>query len=145
LTPEATVELLGRLFSQFDDLALRCGLETIKTIGDGYMLTGGILEPRPDSAIAVAEMGLLMLQIVEAVGQGLDGRLQPRIGIRTGGPIVAGVLGTHKVAFNVWGDTMNTAKRMETYGLPGHVHVPAATREALGRFVPLSSLADGST
>jgi class 3 adenylate cyclase/CheY-like chemotaxis protein len=132
LTPEETVELLGRLFSQFDDLALRYGLETIKTIGDGYMVTGGILERQPESAMAVAEMGLSMLQIVEAVGQGLDGRLRLRIGIHTGGPIVAGVLGTHKVAFDVWGDTVNTAKRMETYGLPGRVHVSAATRQALG-------------
>jgi class 3 adenylate cyclase len=132
LTPEETVELLGRLFSQFDDLALRCGLETIKTIGDGYMVTGGILERRPESAMAVAEMGLSMLQIVEAVGQGLDERLRLRVGIHTGGPIVAGVLGTHKVAFDVWGDTVNTAKRMETYGLPGRVHVSAATRQALG-------------
>ena len=73
-----------------------------------------------------------MLQIAEVVGRGLDGRLRLRIGIHTGGPIVAGVLGTHKVAFDVWGDTVNTAKRMETYALPGRVHVSATTRQALG-------------
>jgi adenylate cyclase len=139
IAPEETVKLLGLLFSQFDDLALRCGLETIKTIGDGYMVTGGILERRPRSAVAVAEMGLSMLEIGEVVGRDLDGRLRLRIGIHTGGPMVAGVLGTHKVAFDVWGDTVNIAKRMETYGLPGRVHVSAATRQALGdafRFEP---------
>jgi class 3 adenylate cyclase len=143
LPPEETVKLLGLLFSQFDDLALRCGLETIKTIGDGYMVTSGILERRPDGAIAVAEMGLSMLDITESTGTAFDGRLQLRIGIHTGGPMVAGVLGTHKVAFDVWGDAVNTAKRMETYGLPGRVHVSAATRQALGnafRFEPRGPL-----
>jgi class 3 adenylate cyclase len=143
LAPEETVKLLGLLFSQFDDLAVRCGLETIKTIGDGYMVTSGVLERRPDGAIAVAEMGLSMLEITETAGRAFDGRLQLRIGIHTGGPIVAGVLGTHKIAFDVWGDAVNTAKRMETYGLPGRVHVSAATRQALGnafRFEPRGAL-----
>jgi class 3 adenylate cyclase len=143
LAPEETVKLLGYLFSQFDDLAVRCGLETIKTIGDGYMVTSGVLERRPDGAIAVAEMGLSMLEITETFGRRFDGRLQLRIGIHTGGPIVAGVLGTHKVAFDVWGDAVNTAKRMETYGLPGRVHVSAAARQALGnafRFEPRGPL-----
>jgi adenylate cyclase len=132
LAPEETVKLLGLLFSQFDDLALRCGLETIKTIGDGYMVTSGILERRPDGPNAIAEMGLSMLEITETAGRAFDGRLHLRIGIHTGGPMVAGVLGTHKLAFDVWGDAVNTAKRMETYGLPGRVHVSAATRQALG-------------
>jgi class 3 adenylate cyclase len=139
LSPEETVRLLGLLFSQFDDLAVRHGLETIKTIGDGYMVTGGILEQRPNSATAVAEMALSMLEIVERAGRSIDDKLQLRIGIHSGGPIVAGVLGTHKIAYDVWGDTVNTAKRMETYGLPGRVHVSAATRRLLGdafRFEP---------
>ena len=132
LSPEETVRLLGILFSQFDDLAIRHGLETIKTIGDGYMVTGGILERQPNSAAAVAEMALSMLEIVERAGRAIDKKLQLRIGIHTGGPIVAGVLGTHKIAYDVWGDAVNIAKRMETYGLPGRVHVSAATRQALG-------------
>jgi class 3 adenylate cyclase len=143
LAPEETVKLLGLLFSRFDNLALRCGLETIKTIGDGYMVTSGVLERRPDGASAVAEMGLAMLEITEAAGRTFDGRLQLRIGIHTGGPIVAGVLGTHKVAFDIWGDAVNTAKRMESYGLAGRVHVSAATRQALGnafRFEPRGPL-----
>jgi class 3 adenylate cyclase len=139
LSPEETVRLLGLLFSQFDDLAVRHGLETIKTIGDGYMVTGGILEQRPNSAAAVAEMALSMLEIVERAGRAIDDKLQLRIGIHTGGPIVAGVLGSRKIAYDVWGDAVNTAKRMETYGLPGRVHVSAATRQVLGdmfRFEP---------
>jgi adenylate cyclase len=143
LSPEETVRLLGILFSQFDDLAVRLGLETIKTIGDGYMVTGGILEQRPNSAAAVAEMALSMLEIVERASCTIDKKLQLRIGMHTGGPMVAGVLGTHKIAYDVWGDTVNTAKRMESYGLPGCVHVSAATRLALGdrfRFEPRSPL-----
>jgi class 3 adenylate cyclase len=140
LAPEETVKLLGVLFSQFDDLALRHGLETIKTIGDGYMVTSGILgESSPERATAVAEMALSMLDATDTAGSGIDKRLQLRIGIHTGGPIVAGVLGTHKIAYDIWGDAVNTAKRMETYGLPGRVHVSAATRKALGnafRFEP---------
>jgi class 3 adenylate cyclase len=143
LTPEETVRLLGLLFSQFEDLAVRHGLETIKTIGDGYMVTGGILEPQPNAATAVAEMALSMLETVECAGRTINKKLQLRIGIHTGGPIVAGVLGTHKIAYDVWGDTVNTAKRMESYGLPGRVHVSAATRKALGdafRFEPRGPL-----
>jgi adenylate cyclase len=140
LAPEETVKLLGALFSQFDNLALRHSLETIKTIGYGYMVTSGILgESSPERATAVAEMALSMLDTTDAAGRGIDKKLQLRIGIHTGGPIVAGVLGTHKIAYDVWGDAVNTAKRMETYGLPGLVHVSAATRNALGntfRFEP---------
>jgi class 3 adenylate cyclase len=139
LSPEETVKLLGLLFSQFEDLAVRHGLETIKTIGDGYMVTGGILEQLPNSAAAVTEMALSMLEIVERAARAIDKKLQLRIGMHTGGPMVAGVLGTHKIAYDVWGDTVNTAKRMESYGLPGRVHVSAATRQALGdafRFEP---------
>jgi adenylate cyclase len=139
LTPEDTVRLLGLLFSQFEDLAVRHGLETIKTIGDGYMVTGGILEPQSNAAAAVAEMALSMLETVERAGRAINKKLQLRIGIHTGGPIVAGVLGTHKIAYDVWGDTVNTAKRMESYGLPSHIHVTAETRRLLGeafRFEP---------
>ena len=139
LSPEETVKLLGLLFSQFEDLAVLHGLETIKTIGDGYMVTGGILEQQPNAAVAVAEMALSMLEVVERAGRAIDKKLQLRIGVHTGGPIVAGVLGTHKIAYDVWGDTVNTAKRMESYGLPGQIHVSAATRRLLGdafRFKP---------
>jgi adenylate cyclase len=140
LAPEETVKLLGVLFSEFDNLAIRHGLETIKTIGDGYMVTGG---EAPERAIAVAEMALSMVDATNAASRGIDKKLQLRIGIHTGGPIIAGVLGTHKIAYDVWGDAVNTAKRMETFGLPGRVHVSAATRKALGnafRFEPRGPL-----
>ena len=84
-------------------------------------------------------MALSMLDATNVAGCGIEKKLQLRIGIHTGGPIVAGVLGTHKIAYDVWGDAVNTAKRMEAYGLPGRVHVSAATRNALGnafRFEP---------
>ena len=144
LVPEETVKLLGVLFSQFDSLAIRHGLETIKTIGDGYMVTSGILEESsPERAVAVAEMALAMLDVTNTANRGIDRKLQLRIGIHTGGPIVAGVLGTHKIAYDVWGDAVNTAKRMESYGLPGRIHISAATRQALGdafRFEPRGPL-----
>ena len=83
-----------------------------------------------------------MLDAVETVGRIVGERLQLRIGLNTGA-LIAGVLGTHKFVYDVWGDTVNTAKRMESYGLPGHVHVSAATRQALGdafRFEPRGAL-----
>jgi class 3 adenylate cyclase len=143
LPPEDTVNLLGRLFLQFDDLAIQHAVQAIKTIGDGYMATTGILGDEPANTAAMAEMALSMLGITDAIGKDLDAGLLLRIGIHTGGPVVAGVLGTRKIAYDVWGDAVNTAKRMETYGLPGRVHVSAATRQALGdafHFEPRGSL-----
>jgi adenylate cyclase len=128
---EETVALLADIFCRFDDLAARHGLEKIKTTGDGYMLAGGLPEVRTDHARAVAEMALAMLDAVDTAGRIVGERLQLRIGLNTGA-LIAGVLGTHKFVYDVWGDTVNTAKRMESYGLPGRVHVSAATRQALG-------------
>jgi adenylate cyclase len=130
-SPERTVELLGLLFSRFDALAARHGLEKIKTIGDAYMVAGGIPEARPDHAAAMAEMAFQMLDTVAAAGRSLGEPLELRIGIHTG-TLVAGVIGTHKFVYDVWGDTVNTASRMENLGLPGHIHISAATRAALG-------------
>jgi adenylate cyclase len=137
-SPDETVRLLELLFSRFDALAARHGVEKIKTIGDGYMVAGGLPETRVEHAVAVAEMALAMLDAVEAARDALDQPLQLRVGLHTG-ELVAGVIGTRKFAYDVWGDTVNTAKRMESGGLPGRVHVSAATREALGdafRFEP---------
>ena len=106
------------------------------------MVAGGLPETRTDHAVAVAEMALAMLDAVEAARDAVGEPLQLRIGLHTG-ELVAGVIGTHKFAYDVWGDTVNTAKRMESYGLPGRVHVSAATRQALGdafRFEPRGSL-----
>ena len=138
VSPEQTVALLGDVFSRFDALAARHGLEKIKTTGDGYMVAGGVPEARTDHAVAVAEMALAMLEAVETAGRAVGQPLRLRIGLNTG-PLIAGVLGTHKFVYDVWGDTVNTAKRMESYGVPGRVHVSATTRQALGdafRFEP---------
>jgi class 3 adenylate cyclase len=139
---EETVALLGDIFSRFDGLAARHGLEKIKTTGDGYMVASGLPEARSDHAAAAAEMALAMLDAVETAGRTVGEPLRLRIGLNTGA-LIAGVLGTHKFVYDVWGDTVNTAKRMESYGLPGRVHVSAATRRALGdafRFEPRGAL-----
>jgi adenylate cyclase len=139
---EETVGLLGDIFSHFDYLAARHGLEKIKTTGDGYMVASGLPEARSDHAAAAAEMALAMLDAVKAAARIAGESLQLRVGLNTGA-LIAGVLGTHKFVYDVWGDTVNTAKRMESYGLPGRIHVSAATRRALGnafRFEPRGAL-----
>jgi class 3 adenylate cyclase len=121
-TPERVVRILDDLFSALDQLAERHGLEKIKTIGDAYMAVGGLPEPRPDHAEAVAEMALA---VREEVARHLDpgGRpLAVRIGIDTG-PVVAGVIGRRKFSYDLWGDTVNTASRMESHGVAGCIQV----------------------
>ena len=142
LSPEKTVSLLELIFGRFDLLAARYGVEKIKTTGDGYMMAGGLTESRTDNVVATAEIALEMLDIVEAARRAVGEPLQLRIGLHTGG-LIAGVIGTYKFAYDVWGDAVNTAKRMETYSLPGRIHVSASTRVALGdrfRFEPRGSL-----
>jgi class 3 adenylate cyclase len=131
LPPERTLALLGALFADFDALAARLGLEKIKTIGDGYMVAGGLPEARADHAAAVSEMAFEMRDAAARVSAEFDEIIELRIGMHSG-ELFAGVIGTHKFVYDVWGDTVNTAKRMETYGAPGRIHVSAATREILG-------------
>src|SRR5437764_4076060 len=105
------VEMLDLLFSRFDALAERFGVEKIKTIGDGYMVAGGVPDPRPDHAAAVVEMALAMGEATNIATRALGVLGQPlrvRIGIHSG-PLVAGVLGTNKLIYDVWGDTVNTS------------------------------------
>jgi class 3 adenylate cyclase len=126
VAPEQVVAALNELFSVFDRLAQDQGLEKIKTVGDAYMVAGGLPDPRPDHAQAVAEMALA---IREEIARRSDPSGQPlavRIGIDTG-PVVAGVIGTSKFIYDVWGDTVNTASRMETQGVPGCIQVTAST------------------
>ncbi len=132
MTPRDLVALLNEVFSAFDEMARRHGLEKIKTIGDAYMVVGGLPEPRADHAAAVAAMALEMHGAVGRIG---DGRISLRIGIHSG-PAVAGVIGTSKYSYDLWGDTVNTASRMESHGAPGEIHVTDAFRAALdGRFI----------
>ena len=129
--PQATVALLNELFSRFDALADAGGLEKIKTIGDAYMVAGGLPDPRPDHAGAVAEMALGMLKVAahRSLPDGAPVRL--RIGIDSG-PVVAGVIGRRKFSYDLWGDTVNTASRMASSGIPGCIQVTQRTRELLG-------------
>ena len=124
------MQALNDLFSVFDRLARQRGLEKIKTVGDAYMVAGGLPDPRPDHAKAVAEMAMA---IRDEVARRTDPGGQPlavRIGIDTG-PVVAGVIGTSKFSYDLWGDTVNTASRMESQGVAGCIQVTARTYERL--------------
>jgi len=128
--PGELVNLLNALFSVFDRLARRHGLEKIKTIGDAYMVVGGLPTPRSDHAEAVAEMALDIWDEVARFNRENGELIQMRIGIDTG-PVVAGVIGRQKFIYDLWGDTVNTAFRMQEYGLPGRIQVTAATCDCL--------------
>ena len=128
--PRDLVELLNEVFTQFDHLAEKHGLEKIKTIGDNYMLVGGLPLPRGDHADAVAAMALEMIAAVAQINQQNQRQISIRIGINTG-PVVAGVIGRKKFTYDLWGDTVNLASRMESAGLPNSIHVSPTTREAL--------------
>jgi adenylate cyclase len=124
--PGELVDLLNALFSVFDRLAEHHGLEKIKTIGDAYMVVGGLPTPRPDHAEAIAEMALDIWDEVVRFNKEQGELIQMRIGIDTG-PVVAGVIGKQKFIYDLWGDAVNTAFRMQEYGLPNHIQVTAAT------------------
>jgi class 3 adenylate cyclase len=122
IRPAEVVALLDRVFSAFDGLADRYGLEKIKTIGDAYMAAGGIPLPRPDHTEAVADMALAMRERCAELGHAGGMPIAVRIGMDTG-PVVAGVIGRRKFIYDLWGDTVNTASRMESQGVPGEIQV----------------------
>jgi class 3 adenylate cyclase len=122
VTPEELVTILNTVFSAFDRLSERHGLEKIKTIGDAYMVAGGLPEPRPDHAEAVAEMALDMQSEIDRLGAELGRPLGLRIGIDSGA-VVAGVIGTRKFAYDLWGDAVNTASRMESQGVANGIQL----------------------
>ncbi len=124
------VSLLNEVFSSFDDLAEHHGLEKIKTIGDAYMVVGGIPAPRADHAEAIAEMALEMQTAIAQLNQRKGESLQLRIGISSG-PVVAGVIGTKKFIYDLWGDTVNIASRMEAQGIPGCIQLTEFTQHHL--------------
>jgi len=128
--PDELVAFLNDLFSRLDALCERYGLEKIKTIGDAYMVAGGLPQPLPDHAGAVARMALAMREVTSGMTTPLGTPLRMRIGIHTG-PVVAGVIGQRKLVYDLWGDTVNTAARMESHAEPGMIQVTAATHERL--------------
>ena len=135
MTPEDLVALLNDLFSEFDRLVEKHGLEKIKTIGDAYMVVGGLPNPRQDHGPAVASLALDMLHSLEEHRRTRGHELAVRIGLNSG-PVVAGVIGVRKFAYDLWGDAVNLASRMESHGVPGTIHVgPGAVDHLRDRFV----------
>ena len=136
--PYDVVELLNAVFSDFDELADRHGLEKIKTIGDAYMVVGGLTRPRPDHTAAVVAFAVDILHAVRRHHGPHGESIGLRVGIHTG-PIVAGVIGRRRFIYDLWGDTVNTASRMESHGLENVIQVTPAVRAKLNgqyQFVP---------
>jgi len=129
-SPADLVSMLNEIFTTFDDIVKNHGVEKIKTIGDCYMLVGGLPNPRDDHAHAVADTALEMVQALERINKNRDIDLAMRIGIHSG-PVVAGVICKIKFTYDIWGDTVNVASRMESSGLPGKIHISEQTMAEL--------------
>lgn len=129
MTPPELVGLLNDVFTTFDEFVEELGLEKIKTVGDEYMAAAGVPIPRDDHAEAAAELALRIRDHTAANDFG-GHAIQLRIGIHSG-PVVAGIIGTHKFSYDLWGDTVNTASRMESSGIPGQIQVSPATHDLL--------------
>ncbi|MGE5188947.1 MAG: adenylate/guanylate cyclase domain-containing protein [Gemmatimonadota bacterium] len=130
MKPQEVVEFLNGVFSHFDDLAERHDLEKIKTIGDCYMVAAGVPRGRHDHARVLVHVGLAMLRYVEGRSFGSAGRISLRIGINSG-PVVAGVIGRTKFIYDLWGETVNVASRMECHGTTGRVQITTGTYERI--------------
>jgi class 3 adenylate cyclase len=130
ISPTELVGLLNEIFSRFDRLVERYSLEKIKTIGDSYMVVGGLPLPRSDHAEAIAEFALDMQEEIKKFNAEKDQAFSLRIGINTG-PVVAGVIGLKKFIYDLWGDAVNTASRMESHGIPGYIQVSSTTYDRL--------------
>src|SRR5919202_2972715 len=130
LPPAEVVGYLDHLFSHFDELAERYGLEKIKTIGDCYMVAAGVPAPRPDHARAPPFMAFDMLEAMRSADEVAHLGLELRVGINSG-PVVAGVIGRKRFLYDLWGDAVNTASRMESHGAPGRIQITRATYELL--------------
>ncbi len=128
--PQEVVEVLNRIVIEFDDLGLDLGVEKIKTIGDGYLAVAGLPVPRPDHAEIMADMALGMMDILESMNKRLKTDLEMRIGLHSG-LVVAGIIGSHKFAYDIWGQTVNLGARHESYSLPQHIHVSSETARLL--------------
>jgi adenylate cyclase len=127
LSPQETVVMLNEIFTDFDRIADKRGVEKIKTIGDAYMAVAGLPAPAADHAVRAAHMALDMLEAMDRFNARNGYTLQVRIGINTGAG-VAGVIGKRKFTYDLWGDAVSTASRMQPHGVAGRVHVTESTR-----------------
>jgi len=130
LAPAAVVDVLDELFSHFDTLVERHGLEKIKTIGDAYMAAAGVPDPSSDHARRAALLALDMREAIATSAVGGGSGLELRIGINSG-PLIAGVIGSKRFLYDLWGDAVNTASRMESHSTPGEIQITRATYELL--------------
>lgn len=130
MTPQELVQFLNGVYAQIDNLVERHGLEKIKTTGDAYMVVSGVPKPRPDHAAKIADLALDIRDATTGLVDPKGDAAPMRIGIASG-PVVAGVIGTRKFFYDVWGDAVNTASRMESTGAPGKIQVAEETRELL--------------
>lgn len=130
LPPDEMVQMLNEIFSYFDSLTETYGVEKIRTIGDNYMCVAGVPTPRPDHAQTLGRMALAMREYIHSRPLRNGKRMDFRIGINSG-PLVAGVIGTKKFVYDVWGDPVNVAARMESYSIPGKIQIGASTYELI--------------
>ena len=130
MSPSELVTILNEIFTVFDELVDRYGLEKVKTIGDAYMMVGGLTDGVPDHTARIAGMALQLADRMGSIGSARQHRIMLRIGIHRG-PVVAGVIGTKRFIYDLWGDTVNLASRMESLGVPGRIQVTHAVRECL--------------
>ena len=131
MSAEEMVEWLNDVYSAIDVMVQEHEVEKIRTIGDGYMVAAGVPFPRDDHASALTHLALDMKAHFEDLAPVHGHHVDFRIGINSG-PVVGGVIGTHKFQYDIWGDTVNTAARMESHGVPGRIHVSTATHDLIG-------------
>jgi adenylate cyclase len=132
VSAEVLVDVLNDIFTRFDSIADNRGLEKIKTIGDAYMAAAGLPVPVEDHAVRAAHMALDIIEAMDRFNEQSHFKLTVRIGISTGA-VVAGVIGKRKFLYDLWGDVVNTASRMESHGLSGRIQVTDATQQRLGQ------------
>ena len=132
LSPQELVGLMNTIFSSFDEIAEEYGLEKIKTIGDAYMMVAGLPTAKEDHAEAIASAALDMHSAIAQINAQTDRVFSIRVGIHSG-PVVAGIIGTKKFLYDLWGDTVNIASRMESLSYPGCIHITKDTHDLLGQ------------
>ncbi len=130
ISPQKLVDILNSIFGRFDDMLSEFSIEKIKTIGDSYMVVGGVPERSPIHCQQVARFALAAMKTVDQYNRDTGQNLQMRIGIHTG-TVVAGIVGTRKYSYDLWGDVVNIASRLESTSLPGRIHVANAVRTRL--------------